>query len=45
MTLNAKKRKDGDFKCLNEYAQRLWMKKIEEEDGSKCQTEDMALNA
>ena len=44
MTLNVKMKKDGDSKYLNEYAQRLWMKKIEEEDGSKCQTE-VGLNA
>ena len=40
-----KKRKDGDSKCRNEYAQQLWTPKLKEDDGFECQNDNTALNA
>ena len=39
MTLNIKRKKDGDSKCLYEYAQRLWMPKLKKDGGIECLNE------
>ena len=36
MTLNVKRKKDGDSKCLYEYAERLWMLKLKKNGGIEC---------
>ena len=37
MTLDIKRRKDGDSKCLNEYARHLWTPKLKEDGDTECQ--------